>query len=123
MPIVSFALSLPTLLVALVLTALAIVHAATGSNLDANLGAPAAVQLPVGFALMWLYFLLGPMLGAVICLTQRTRTEETYGSVHLLGFRMKRLNTLALWSAGLALGALVLLVMTILAIAFITRNG
>ena len=50
------------------------------------------------------------MLALVLCTTQRTRAEQLYGSALLLGFRIKRLNALALWCAGIALGMLPLMV-------------
>ncbi len=49
------------------------------------------------------------MLALVLCTTQRTRAEHIYGSSLLLGFRIKRLNAVALWCAGLALGMLPLM--------------
>jgi hypothetical protein len=52
---------------------------------------------------------MGPMLAAVLCITQRTHAEEVYGSALLLGFRIKRLNTIALRTAVLALATSVLI--------------
>jgi hypothetical protein len=45
----------------------------------------------------------------VLCTTQRTRAEQVYGSALLLGYRMKRLNTIALWCAALGIAMLPLI--------------
>ena len=108
LPLASLALSLPTLVLGLALCVWAIIHALTGRVL--NVTTPPFLQSSLGYAVGVIYFLLGPTLGAVLCLMQRTRARFIYGSVHLLGFRMKRLNTLALCGAGLAMGVLALLV-------------
>lgn len=107
-PLVSLTLSLPTLVCALTLVSAALYHALTGRALDA--GISSVVLPPPAFAVGVCYLVLGPVLGGVLCLSQRTQTEQRYGSVLLLGFRMKRLNTLALYSAGLAIAVLMLLV-------------
>jgi hypothetical protein len=90
----SLALSLPTLIGALALSGVALYHALRGQVLDVS--APPVLQSPLGFAVVVCYLMLGPILGGILCLTHRTRTEQVYGSVLLLGFRMKRLNTVAL---------------------------
>ena len=54
--------------------------------------------------------MLGPMLALVLCTAQRTRAEQLYGSALLLGVRIKRLNAIALWCAGIALALLPLVV-------------
>lgn len=117
MPVVSLALSLPTLVGALGLGGVALYHALTGQTL--NVSVPPFLQSPLAFGGVVCYLVFGPMLGGVLCLTQRTRTEQVYGSVLLLGFRMKRLNTLALWSAGLAMSLLMLLVV----VGMVLRGG
>lgn len=101
-PLVSLALSLPTLVVVLTLSGVMLYHTLTRHTLDVS--APPFLQSPLGFALVVCYIVFGPVLGCVLCLTQRTRTEQVYGSVLLLGFSMKRLNTFALSIAGLAVG-------------------
>lgn len=107
-PVVSLALSLPTLVGTLALGGVALYHALTGQALDVSV--PPLVQSPLGFSLAVCYLAFGPVLGGILCLTQRTHTEQVYGSALLLGYKMKRLNTLALWSAGLAISVLLLLV-------------
>ncbi len=99
-PGASLALSLPTLAVDLVL----ISHAVTGYSFDIN---TSLIHIsPFASAFGCLYIVFGPILGGLLCVTQRARAEQTYGSVHLLGFKMKRMNTIALYVAGLALGLL-----------------
>ncbi len=96
-PGASLVLSLPTLAVDLVL----ISHAVTGFSIQT------VIQIsPFASAFGCLYIVFGPILGGLLCVTQRARAEQTYGSVHLLGFKMKRMNTIALYVAGLALGLL-----------------
>jgi hypothetical protein len=111
----SLALSLPTLVLGLTLSVWSVIHALTGRILGVT--TPPFLQSSFGYGLGVLYFLLGPTLGAVLCLMHRSRARFIYGSVHLLGFRMKRLNTLALCGAGLAMGALALLVVLNLALS------
>lgn len=105
-PLVSLALSLPPLLILLGVALLAAYHALTGQNFDTS--APPTFVSPLAFGLAVCYIVLGPFAAVVLCLTQRTRAEQTYGSALLLGYRMKRLNTMALYSAGLAIGVIVL---------------
>lgn len=107
-PFASLALSLPTLVTVVGLGSVALYHALTGYTLAVS--TPPLLQSPLAFAAMVCYLVLGPMLGAILCLTQRTRAEQRYGSALLLGYQMKRLNTLALCSAALAIAALMLLV-------------
>jgi hypothetical protein len=114
-PLASLALSLPTLVLGLALSVWTVIHALTGRILSVT--TPPFLQSSFGYGLGVRYFLLGPTLGAVLCLMQRSRARFIYGSVHLLGFRMKRLNTLALCGAGLAMGALALLVVLNLALS------
>lgn len=116
-PILSLALSLPPLLCTLSLFTLATYHAATGGSFNA--GGSAVLLPPLVFGLALCYIVLGPMAAFVLCLTQRTRAEQTYGSALLLGYRMKRLNTIALCCAGLAVAVLVLL----LAAGMVLRGG
>lgn len=103
-PVASIVLSLPTLFVGLFLVVAGVYRAISGSSLYT--GATEVVQVPV---LACLFLILGPMLALVLCTTQRTRAEQVYGSALLLGFRIKRLNTIALWCAGLALAMLPLM--------------
>lgn len=103
-PIVSIVLSLPTLFIGLFLVISGTYRAISGGSLYT--GAGAAVEIP---ALVCMGLVLGPMLGLVLCTTQRTRAEQVYGSALLLGFRIKRLNTIALWCGGLALAMLPLM--------------
>ncbi|MGZ3600201.1 MAG: hypothetical protein ACXWQ5_10890 [Ktedonobacterales bacterium] len=105
-PRVSLALSLPTLVGALTLSGVALYHALTGQTF--GISAPPFLQSPLGFAVVVCTFVFGPILGGMLCLTQRTRTEQIYGSALLLGFRMKSMNTLALYTAGLPMGVLML---------------
>lgn len=58
--------------------------------------APAFLQPPLAFGVVVCYIVFGPMLGCIICLTQRTRREQVYGSVLLLGFRMKHIDFIVL---------------------------
>ncbi|HEX8997198.1 MAG TPA: hypothetical protein VF812_14315 [Ktedonobacterales bacterium] len=115
-PALAFALSLPSLMATLSLSALAALHALSGRAF--TLSAP-PLRSPVGFAALVCYLVFGPALGFILCVSQRARAEQTYGSVLLLGYRMRRLNTLALWCAALALGVL----MFILLVAMVARAG
>lgn len=103
-PSLSIVLSLPTFFIGLFLVISGIYRAISGGSLYT--GATAVVQVP---ALACLVLVLGPMLALVLCTTQRTRAEQIYGSALLLGFRIKRLNTIALWFAALALAMLPLM--------------
>lgn len=100
-PFVSLALSLPTLVFVLAVALMAAYHALTGRTFSES--AQPVLVSPLAFGLAICYLMLGPFAALALCLTQRTRAEQTYGSVLLLGYRMKRLNTIALYSAGLAI--------------------
>jgi hypothetical protein len=103
-PIVSIVISAPTLLIGLLLVVSGTYLAIFGHSLYA--GTPLVMQVPVPLCL---FLVLGPVLALVLCTTQRTRAEQMYGSSLLLGFRIKRLNALALWCAALALATLPLI--------------
>jgi hypothetical protein len=107
-PIASLASSLPTLVFDIVVT----YHTLTGNTFDTS---ARSIQIPpVAFAIGCLWIVFGPFLGTILCLAQRTHAEQTYGSVHLLGYKIKRLNTIALYMAVLALGLFLLSVLLIL---------
>lgn len=116
-PVLSFALSLPTLVV----SALTTYHALTGYTFDVSTQVVQVSPLVFGFGS--LYIIFGPVLGSIICITQRTRAEQIYGSVHLLGFRIKRMNTIALYIAALALGLLLFSVMLTILGTALTSSG
>lgn len=103
-PVVGIALSLPTLVIGLTLALSGVYMAVTGRSVYA--GGPQVLLVPVPVCL---YLILGPMIALVLCTTQRTRAEQVYGSALLLGFKIKRLNKVALWCAGLALSMLPLI--------------
>ena len=103
-PIVSIVISAPTLLIGLLLVISGTYLALFGHSLYAS--TPLVVQVPVP---MCLFLVLGPMAALVLCTSQRTRAEQAYGSSLLLGFRIKRLNAVALWCAALALATLPLI--------------
>lgn len=104
LPVASILLSAPTLVTGLSLVVSGTYLAISGRSLYS--GGPQVLQVPVPFCL---YLVLGPMIALVLCTTQRTRAEQMYGSALLLGFKIKRLNTVALWCAGLALSTLPLI--------------
>lgn len=107
-PFVSLALSLPALLCIIGIGALAAANALTGYTL--SLSAP-PLRSPLGYAALVCYVIFGPVLGVILCLSQRGLAEQRYGSDLLLGYRMKRLNTIALTIAGVAMAATALSVM------------
>src|SRR4051794_5975822 len=74
--LVSLALSLPTLVGALTLSGAARYHALMGQTL--GISAPPILQLPVGFAVLVCNLVFGPTLAGILCLTQRTRSEQIY---------------------------------------------
>ncbi len=112
-PVVSLALSIPSLVTTCGVCALAAVHGLTGYNLP--LSAP-PLRSALGFTALVCYLVFGPVLAVIICASQRARAERVYGSDLLLGYRMKRLNTIALWSAGAAICALMLVLFLSLAL-------
>jgi hypothetical protein len=63
---------------------------------------------PLDFVVVVCYIAFGPMLRGVLCLTQRARTGQVYGSVLLLGFTLKRLEHAGPVQHGLAMGVLML---------------
>jgi hypothetical protein len=100
-PIVSLALSLPTLFTELIAVGINAYEIVTRRALVTT---AQTLQLPgLGVGLGCLYLVMGPLVAIVLCITQRTRAEQQYGSALLLGFRIKRLNTLALRAAAGAL--------------------
>lgn len=116
-PIASLALSLPTLVFDIAVT----YHTLTGNTFDTS---ERGIQAPpFAFAFGCLCIVFGPLLGLIICIVQRTHAEQTYGSVHLLGFRIKRLNTIALYIAILALGLLLLSGLLIMLRNAVTPGG
>lgn len=119
-PLIAFALSLPTLLSSLIFGTLAIYHAVASSEHTSS--AETVLQVSPAFVLVLLYIVFGPMLGCVLCVTQRTRAEQVYGSVHLLGFRMKRMNTIALYCCGLALALFAALIFTNVILAIVSAG-
>lgn len=115
-PALSLALSIPSLAATVGLCALAAYHALTGYNVP--LSAP-PLRSAAGFTALVCYVVFGPVLAVIICVSQRARAEQIYGSDLLLGYRMKRMNTLALWSAGVAICAIMLVVV----VSFVLRAG
>lgn len=115
-PAVSLALSIPSLLAMFGLCALAALHALTGYNLPVS--AP-PLRSALGFTALVCYIVFGPLLAVIICVSQRARAEQVYGSDLLLGYRMKRMNTIALLSAGAAICAMMLA----LVVSFVLRAG
>lgn len=100
-PIASLALSFPALVTMPTLLGLALYHALSGRDLIAG---ASPILLPSALATLALCLILfGPMLALMLCVTQRARAEQIYGAVFYLGYRMKRLNTIALRCAVLAL--------------------
>ncbi|HEX8983349.1 MAG TPA: hypothetical protein VF792_11295 [Ktedonobacterales bacterium] len=105
-PIVSLALTVPALVAPPTAAALALFHAISGRDLSAGAG---AILLPSPvFTLAICLILFGPMLALMLCVTQRARAEQTYGADFYLGYRMKRLNTIALGCAGTGLAVVTL---------------
>ncbi|HET9110406.1 MAG TPA: hypothetical protein VFN78_06260 [Ktedonobacterales bacterium] len=115
-PALSLALSIPPLVAVFGVCALAVFHALTGYNLP--LSAP-PLRSAAGFTALVCYVVFGPVLAVIICVSQRARAEQIYGSDLFLGYRMKQLNTLALWSAGAAICA----IMLVLVLSFVLRAG
>ena len=115
-PVVSLALSIPSLLATFSLCALAALHALTGYNLPVS---TPPLRSALGFTALVCYIVFGPLLAVIICVSQRARAEQVYGSDLLLGYRMKRMNTIALMSAGAAICAMML----VLALSFVLRAG
>lgn len=107
LPFVSLALSLPPFLIVLAACAIAIYHAMTGQTFD--LVAP-ALQSAAVYGAIVCYIVFGPLIGLILCLTQRGLAQQVYGSDLMLGYRMKRLNTLALSVAAVAVCTLFLLI-------------
>ena len=97
-PIVSIALSVPTVLLGVVWIAAGAYYLVTGRGLFVNSASTLDVPVPVCLALVF-----GPMAAAVLCTTRRTRAEQVYGSALLLGYRLRRLNRFALWCAALGI--------------------
>lgn len=97
-PIISIALSLPTILIGFVWIAASAFYLVTGRGLVVNSSSHVDVPVPVCPALVF-----GPMAAIVLCTTQRTRAEQVYGSALLLGYRLMRLNRIALWCAALGI--------------------
>ncbi len=100
-PIASLALSLPTIVIGL----LWVIAAATSAPLlllghSLSTGAPRSLMIPWPVCL---WTLLGPITAGMLCVTQRTRAQERYGSALLLGYRIMRWNTLALQCAVVAM--------------------
>ena len=112
LPFVSLALSLPPLLFALAACSIAIYHAATGLTLDVV--AP-ALQSAAAYGVIVCYIVFGPLIGLILCLTQRGLAQQAYGSDLMLGYRMKRLNTLALSVAAVAVCTVFLLIVVLFA--------
>ncbi len=107
-PVISLALSLPALFCILGVGVLAVANALTGYTLSLS---ASPLRSPLGYAALVCYIIFGPMLGVILCLSQRGLAEQRYGSDLLLGYRMKRLNTIALTIAGVATAATTLSVM------------
>lgn len=100
-PIASLALSFPALVAMPTFVGLALYHALSGRDLIAG---AAPILLPsalVTLAICLIFF--GPVLALMLCVTQRARAEQVYGADFYLGYSIKRLNTIALYCAGLAL--------------------
>ncbi len=117
-PLVSLALSMPTNLLGLAAIVISADEVITRRSLVAT---SQVVTLPgLGVGLGCLYLVMGPLVAVVMCISQRTHAEQAYGSSLLLGFRIKRLNTIALRSAVLAL--CMIAVMFIIAIAAVSLN-
>lgn len=114
-PILSLALSLPTILVGIAWVAAATYALLAGHGIYT--GAPRSLPVPWPVC-MWV--LLGPLLALALCASQRGRAEELYGSALLLGYRIKRWNTVALWCAAAAL--LMLPVMAVVSIVVLSFN-
>lgn len=114
-PFISLALSLPTILIGLlwVISVAATSVPLIGHGLST--GAPPSLMVPWPVCL---WTLLGPVTAGMLCVTQRTRAQERYGSALLLGYRIMRWNTLALQCAVVAMVLLpVLGVVTIVLLA------
>lgn len=117
-PAVSLVLSLPALLCLLALCAVAGYHALTGHALDLSAAQP-LLQRPVVPGLLLLYVVFGPMLGVVLCVLQRVRMLGASGGSRVRRVRPSAADGLALGTAGLALGVLMLLVV----VSMILRAG
>ncbi len=87
---------------------LAVANALTGYTLSVS--AP-PLKSPLSHAALVCYIIFGPMLGLILCLSQRGLAEQRYGSNLLLGYRMKRFNAIALTIAGMATAATALTVL------------
>lgn len=108
LPAASILLSVPTILIGGFFVVSGAFDLLSGHSLYA--GGQQVVQLPIFGCL---YLALGPVIALMVCITQRTRAEQVYGSALLLGFRIKRLNRVALWCAALALATLPLIVLVV----------
>lgn len=100
-PIASLVLSFPALVAMPTVLGLALYHTLSRRDLiagNATIALPSAVVTPVICLILF-----GPMLALIMCVTQRARAEQVYGADFYLGYRMKRLNTIALYCAGFAL--------------------
>jgi F0F1-type ATP synthase assembly protein I len=83
------------------LVGLALYHALSGRDLIAG---RATILLPSALVTLAICLIVfGPMLALMLCVTQRARAEQVYGADFYLGYSIKRLNTIALYCAGLAL--------------------
>lgn len=100
-PIASLVLSVPALVAMPTFLGLALYH--TLSRRDLITGSATIVLPSEAVTLVVCLILFGPMLALIMCVTQRARAEQVYGADFYLGYRMKRLNTIALYCAGLAL--------------------
>ena len=107
-PVISLALSASALLCILSAGVLAVANALTGYTLSVS--AP-PLKSPLSHAALVCYIIFGPMLGLILCLSQRGLAEQRYGSNLLLGYRMKRFNAIALTIAGVATAATALTVL------------
>jgi hypothetical protein len=107
-PIASLALSTPTIVTGLAAICITMYEVLARR---AIVSTAQTLQLPgLGVGLGCLYLLMGPLLALVLCISQRTHAEATYDSALLLGYRIKRLNTIALRAAVLALGMIAVMV-------------
>lgn len=100
-PCVSLVVSLVSLATLTSLGGVAVYHALTGRQL----ATPPVLIPPVMFAAGVCFVTLGPMLSVLLCLAQRAHAQQTYGSDMFLGYRMKRMNTVALYCGALAVAA------------------
>lgn len=100
-PIASLVLSFPALVAMPTVLGLALYHTLSRHDLiagNATIALSSAVVTPVICLILF-----GPMLALIMCVTQRARAEQVYGADFYLGYRMKQLNTIALYCAGVAL--------------------